>query len=437
MIEDLKNEFKQVYTDDIRYALLAFVNTEGGRLWIGVDDNGDPCGLKNLDETLLKVTNMARDTIRPDIMPFMRCSVVEMDGKSVICVDVQSGTSKPYYLGSKGIRPEGVYVRQGASSVSASETAILDMIRNYSGGSFENSCSLEQTLTFKTTEEYFKKKKVAFGAAQKKTLGLLRDEKTFTQLAYILSDQSQYSIKVARFDGSDKIVFRDRDEFHGGLLHQLHDVVAWIDRYNGTHAETVGLERVDTRDYPPEAVRESVLNAVVHRDYGMSASTLISIFDDRIEIVSIGGLIKGISYNDIMLGVSMLRNPQLANILYRLKLIEAYGTGILKMMSAYASCAVKPEIKVSDHAFKLILPNINYHRNLERKDIVCAIKQSQNERVKKVLSLFDTKTKITRKDVEVLLGISQPTAVTLLKNMVMECLINVEGNGKNTHYIKV
>ena len=139
----------------------------------------------------------------------------------------------------------------------------------------------------------------------------------------------------------------------GSLLQQLEDAYGYIDRFNRTRAEFSGLDRVDIRDYPPEAVREALLNALVHRDYAFSGPTLISIFEDRIEFVTIGGLARGIGLEDIRLGVSVLRNPNLANIFYRLRLIEAYGTGILRIHECYAGAAVQPAIEATDHAFKI------------------------------------------------------------------------------------
>ena len=110
-----------------------------------------------------------------------------------------------------------------------------------------------------------------------------------------------------------------------------------------------------------------MLNALVHRDYAFSSSTIISIFDDRIEFVSIGGLPKGVSLDDIMLGISVPRNEKLAKIFYRLHLIEAYGTGIPKIMRSYADCKRKPELQATDNAFKITLPNrdINNHKMID------------------------------------------------------------------------
>ena len=128
MTEGKTIEFKRQYTEDIKYTVIAFANTEGGKIYIGIDDDGTVCGVHDAEETTLKLTNMIRDIIRPDVTLFTDCITEYMDNKPVIVMTVQRGTARPYYLYSKGVRPEGVYVRQGSSSVPASETAILTMI---------------------------------------------------------------------------------------------------------------------------------------------------------------------------------------------------------------------------------------------------------------------------------------------------------------------
>ena len=345
-------EYKREYTDDIKYAVIAFANTDGGKIWIGVDDNGHACGVADPDA-------MIRDAIRPDVTMFTACEVSVRNRKKVIVVSVYRGTARPYYLNGKGVRPEGVYVRQGSSSVPASETAILNMIRETSGDRYEDARSLNQQLTFEKTAAYFAKKRVDFEETHMRSLHLIGEDGTFTNLAMLLSEQCVHTIKLAVFEGSQKTVFRDRRELSGSLLSQLDEAYSYIDQYNRTRSEFEGLDRIDKRDYPPEALREALLNAIVHREYAISGPTLISIFDDRIEFVTVGGLVRGISYSDIMLGISVLRNPHLANVFYRLHLIEAYGTGMLKINECYADSSVKPQVEVSDNAFKIVLPNRN------------------------------------------------------------------------------
>ena len=117
-----------------------------GTLYIGVNDDGTVCGIDDVDGTMLRVTNAVRDTVRPDVTMFVECHNDHMDEKPIVCVTVQRGTARPYYLRGKGIRPEGVYVRQGASTVPATEAAILNMIKETSGDSYEVARSLEQHL---------------------------------------------------------------------------------------------------------------------------------------------------------------------------------------------------------------------------------------------------------------------------------------------------
>ncbi|NJD02807.1 MAG: AAA family ATPase [Ruminiclostridium sp.] len=308
------------------------------------------------------------------------------------------------------------------------QAVILKMIRETDGEKYEEVRSLNQDLTFFEAEKEFKKRDVNFEQNNKKTLKLMNSDRIYTNLGLLISDQCVHTIKIAVFEDTVKAIFKDRYEFNGSLLKQLNEAYQFIDRYNRTHSEITGLHRIDTRDYPIEAIRESLLNAIVHRDYSFSAGILISIFDDRIEFVSIGGLVKGITYDDIMLGVSVPRNENLANVFYRLTLIEAYGTGIPKILRSYKRYSVKPQIEVSDNAFKITLPNVNANLALVKsKELL-----SDNEH--SVLQMFEKQEYITRKEVEKILAISQAMAVRVLKQLSDKNLIQVNGKGKNTRY---
>jgi ATP-dependent DNA helicase RecG len=425
-------EYKREFTDDIKKTVIAFANTDGGKIFVGVEDNGNILGVSQPDTVTLQVNNAIRDAIRPDVTLFTETIVEQLDKKPVVVILVQRGTARPYYLSGKGIRPEGVFVRQGSSTVPATETTILNLIKETSGDSFEAARSLNQQLTFDYASAYFNRKSIAFENSHKKTLGLIGDDGMYTNLALLLSDQCAHTIKLAVFEGDRKAIFKERREFSGSLLHQLEEAYTFIDRFNRTRAEFKGLDRIDMRDYPPEAVREALLNAIVHRDYSFSSSTLISIFDDRIEFTTIGGLVKGITLNDIMLGVSVLRNQHLANIFYRLNLIEAYGTGIPKIMGAYDENAVKPKIEVTDNAFKISLPNINILSSSfspEPNDILIT-------RENQVMQLIDQKGYIQRKEVELALNISQQTSVLLLRTMIKKGLVKKVGTGKLVKYTR-
>lgn len=425
-IEGSTLELKRQVVEDVRKTVVAFANSSGGTIYIGIANDGQVVGVADVDREILKISNMIRDAIKPDVTMFVSYEIEELQGKKVIKVIVQKGTESPYYLAGKGLRPEGVYVRQGASSVPASENIIRNMIKETDGDRYEDMRSLNQDLTFRAAEEEFSLRKVSFEINQKKTLGIVNYDGIYTNLGLLISDQCVHTIKTAVFEGTTKAVFKDRREFNGSLLKQLNDVYEYISQYNRVRAEFSGLHRMDRKDYPEEALREALINSLVHRDYSYSASTLISIFDDRIEFVSVGGLIRGITLDDIMLGVSITRNEKLAGIFYRLALIEAYGTGIPKIFESYEDCPFKPEIEVSNNAFKITLPNKNKY----------AEEDALSEQEKSIIDMIDQKKEIKRKDVEDLLGISQTMSGRMLRRLVDKGIIRTVGKGKRTRYLR-
>ena len=426
--ESIHLELKKEYVKDILKTVIAFANTSGGKIYIGIDDDGKVLGVQKLDTDILKLSNSIRDSIKPDITLFTSILVEKIDGKDVIVVDVQKGVSSPYYLTDKGIRPSGVYVRQGASSVPATDSSILKMIRDTDGDNFEELRSLNQNLDFVFFKKEFEDANIKLEHSQMRTFNIIDEDGLYTNLGLLLSEQCPHTIKAAVFEGSTKEIFKDRFEFSGSLLKQMKDVYSFLNRYNRTNSEITGLKRTDTKEYPEIAIREALLNSIVHKEYSYSSSTLISVFDDKIEIVTIGGLTKGLSEDDIMLGVSILRNRNLANIFYRLKLIEAYGTGIPKIIESYNEYNVKPKIEISSNAFKITLPNTlkeksssKLEKNLSDKEYLIVNMLKENEYIK-------------RTDIEKNLSISSSMAIKLLRNMVENSIIEKLGKGKNVIY---
>ena len=343
MIENETTEFKREYTDSVLKTVTAFANTAGGKILIGVDDEGKPVGAENIDDCYTRVTNAIRDSISPDVTMFIKYAVNESE--RTVEIIVSEGTNKPYFLKSKGMRPEGVYIRQGASSVPASVDKIRQMIKLSERDSFEEGRSLNQNLHFTEASYEFAAKKVDFGKEKYVSLGTVNpDDGLFTNLAVLLSDECEHTIKVAIFEGNDKKIFKDRKEFSGSLFKQLRNCYEFLELCNHTAASFQGLDRIDKEDYPSPALREALLNAIVHRDYSFSGSIIINIFDDRMEFVSLGGLVSGLSKEDIMRSISQTRNQKLANVFYRLKHIVAYGTGIQRIFDLYAVDTVKPDL---------------------------------------------------------------------------------------------
>ena len=436
-------ELKEIVVDEIKKEIIAFANSNGGRLYIGVRDDGEVIGLDDPDRVSLQISNMVRDAIKPDVTMFLHYETIEEKGKKIIVVDIQRGTNRPYYLAKKGMRPEGVYVRQGYSSVPATDTAIRRMIKETDGDRFEAMRSLNQELTFEAMKKEFEIREAEFGPQQMRTLKLIDQDNLYSNLGLLLSDQCVHTIKVAVFQGKDQTIFKDRREFSGSLMKQMNDVYDYIDFRNQTRATIEKLQRIDVRDYPEIAVRESLLNLLVHRDYSFSASAFIRIYEDRIEFVSVGGLMPGIELEDIMEGISVCRNQDLANVFYRLHLIEAYGTGMVKIMKAYEGMQEKPEIQTTKNAFKIILPNINAKYTLENSSVwttktdtnsIMETEASLSEAEEKILEYVREHGVITKNDVISLLEVSASTASRTLRKMVKNSLLKQNGKARSTNY---
>lgn len=312
------------------------------------------------------------DAIKPDLTMFLHYETLEEDGKKVVAVSIQRGTERPYYIAKKGLRPEGVYVRQGYSSVPATDSAIRQMIKETDGDHFEEMRSLDQELTFEAAPKEFELRDIEFGSQQMQILKMIDKESIYSNLGLLLSDQCVHTIKVAVFQGKDQEVFKD-----------------------------------------------------------------------RIEFVSVEGLVPGMELEDIMVGLSVCRNQNLANVFYRLKLIEAYGTGMRKIIKAYKTQEAQPVIESTKNAFKIILPNINMES--EEKKILSeqiTLNKQLEEKTEKlqnreseILEYIKMNGEITRGDAEELLGTSASTTLRILKKMVEDGILLKQGKARNAKYI--
>ncbi len=319
------------------------------------------------------------------------------------------------------------FVRNDTSDP-ATDNAVRTMSKAAGRDCFESRRSPEQELTFTAAAGQFSKRHMTFDMENMQMLGLVSPDGIWSDVAMLLSDQCTSTIKAAVFAGRDNSNVQDRREFGGSLFRQMEEAYAYLDLLNRTKAAIKGLYRTDTRDYPEEALREALINSLVHREYSVSASTLIRVYENRIELVSVGGLPEGIELDDILLGLSVCRNAKLAAVFYHLKLIEAYGTGMPKIMHSYEGSGLHPGIEVTSNAFKITLPNRNAQ---EGTASVCSRSQSDED---KILAFIAEHGHIARSEAEALLGVSQATASRMLRRMVDQGLLYQDGRGKKTLY---
>lgn len=421
-VESNTMELKRQYTTEIKKEIVAFLNSDGGTLIIGVDDDGTVVGVENAKDIIERISLMIHEAIKPDAS--LICSAQEFteDGKTIVKVIVGQGVKKPYYIYEKGLKPSGVYLRINNTSQQASEQAIKQMIIASEEKSYESLVSTEQNLTFSYLKMIFDREKVEL---KEKTLGLINSDGVYTNLALLLSDQCPFSIKAAVFDSDDKSRFVDRKEFDGSLLKQADDAYNYLTLNNKNHGDYKGILREDKFDYNNLVLREGLLNAIIHRDYALNGSILISIYANKIEYISIGGLVSGMTYNDMMLGVSRSRNEKLANVFFKLRYVEAYGTGIEKIQGDYEHSGASPRFEVSDNGFLLVLPN---------KSNVSVRKKIMTD-LERIYDFIRENGKATRAEIQEELGFKLTKTRNILLQLEQENKIIRQGNGKGTFYV--
>lgn len=430
--ESERIEYKSQMIDDIYKEVIAFANTDGGVIYLGIDDKGNLIGIDNVDETYTRLTNGIRDAIAPDVTMFVR--YVLQDNK-VIQIEVAEGSYKPYYLKSKGMKPTGVYVRQGTSSVQASPEQIRQMIKESDGDTYEDARCLEQDLSFHSAEVAFDRYGVEFSVEKYRALGITQND-IYTNLALLLSDQCHHTTKIAVFKDEFCTEFRDSKEFSGSVFKQFEDAVNYLALCNKTTSTIKGVVRTDKKDYPEEAIREALLNALVHRDYGFSGSIIINVNDRKMEFISLGGLLPGLSTEDIRIGVSQPRNKKLAEVFHRLRLIESYGTGIRRIFKLYENCPVQPSIEATTNAFKIVLPNMNASGVIAESTPEAAEKApvAITPQMKTVMDYLAEYGEMTDEDLQELLNIKKTRAYLLARQMNESGLIEIVGRGVAKKY---
>lgn len=430
--ESERIEYKSQMIEDLYREVIAFANSNGGVIYIGIDDQGNLTGIDNVDETYTRITNGIRDAIAPDVTMFVR--YILQDNK-VIQIEVGEGSYKPYYLKSKGMKPNGVYVRHGASSVQASPDQIRKMIKESDGDNFEASRCMEQELTFHAAETAFKQYGVEFSVEKYRALGITKND-VFTNLALLLSDQCHHTIKVAVFKDEFCTEFRDSKEFGGSVFKQFEDVVNYLALCNKTVSTIKGLVRTDKQDYPEEVIREALLNALVHRDYSFSGSIIINVNDSKMEFISLGGLLPGLSTEDIRIGISQPRNKKLAEVFHRLRLIESCGTGIRRIFKLYENCPVQPSIEATTNAFRIVLPNMNATDTANEDTPATTGKSTAaiTPQVKTVMDYLAKYDEMTDEDLQELLNIKNTRAYQIARQMHENELIDIIGRGASKKY---
>ncbi|MBP5162253.1 MAG: hypothetical protein ILP16_04670 [Spirochaetales bacterium] len=307
---------------------------------------------------------------------------------------------------------------------------------------YEDRLSDIQDLTFNSFDDEVERRGLALDSSEMKEFKFCGREDLYNNLALLFSDQCQHKIYVSVFQEDDCSVFKKGQEFSGSVIKQLNDVYEFIDSRNEIRASFAGLHRTDTRDYPEIAVKEALLNCIIHRDYLSPGSTIINIYRDHMEFISLGGLAPGFSIEAAYLGASDSRNPKLASVFLRLGLVEGYGTGVRKIIDSYKAVSCPPKFQAVVGAFKVTLYNENEKEiDYYSGDLISEPRPQYNVNIvprdvlaDSILKLAREKGVITRKDVQDKFNVGSTKAFLCLKILCENGKLKQQKMGKQTSY---
>lgn len=416
MKESRMLEFKQDITNTFLKTVSAFANYGAGSILFGVDDNGNSVGLSDPESTRLDLENKINDSIHPR----PEYSITVNQKSKVITLNVSEGKQKPYLYKGKAYR------RSDTSTVEVDGFELKRLVLEGSNLYFEELPCGKDNLGFR----YLETKMIEILGIQKinedilRTLGFINEEKEYINAAAIFADTNQfYGIDIARFGNSINEIL-DRETIKGvSVLEQYDKAVSAFKRYY-QYEVIEGIERKNVELLPEKAFREAVANALVHREWDMNSHVRIAMFSDRIEVTSPGGLPRGLTKEEYMNGdISILRNPIIGNMFFRLHYIEMFGTGIRRINDVYKNALIKPDFRINDNSITVILPCLN-------KKIVV------NTNEQKVLDVLKNGRVLSSMEIAEELGWSKVKAIRVLNALIDAGYIQKDGSGRGTHYLR-
>ena len=406
-------EFKTEITNTFLKTVSAFANYNGGEIIFGINDEGKAIGMTNPVQACLDIENKINDSIRPQ--PVYELEVNDKD--KTVHLKVYEGNSKPYTYKSKAYR------RNDTATIEVDELEFSRLVLKGRNVNYEQLPANEQNLTF-TVLGALVKNEIGIEAFNKdilKTLNLYSDKEGYNIAAELLADKNSFcGIDLARFGESISVILKRETIEHMSLLSELERAIQiYRDFYQYEKIE--GIEREKVERIPEQAFREALANGLIHRTWDVKSRIRVMMYGDRIEIISPGGLPAGIFDEEYLKGnVSLLRNPILANVFYRLHIVEILGTGITRIRESYRDSVVKPAFEVYENSIKVILP------------VSDAFELTRDEaEVYKELGITASKSigEITER---VSFGRSKVAAI--LKRLADKHYIIIQGNGRGTKY---
>lgn len=429
--------------EQIIKTIVGFCNRFGGKLIIGVANNGEIVGVDEsvAEEQMEYLDKMIYESSSPPIIPLVHTQ--RMGDKVILLIEVSSGMNKPYYIKSLGLE-KGVFVRLGRSTMKANADMIEELKWSSRGLHYDLSSLYHSSindLEMDVIENFFslhRGKKKSFIDTILTSFNIINEEhkSKYPTVAGVLlfgikpeKLLSEAFIICSRFSGiSGRNAIASQDCV-GTLFEQFEMAFAFILQHLHHSFIIRGKQREEKLEIPEIAIREALLNAIVHRNYHIQAPIKIAIYDNRIEIFSPGDFPGPINASNLLSGLTYIRNPGISKIFRQAKYIEKLGSGFHNLFHSYENWGLKPpEVVEGENYIKCILPR-------EKQKVLQGTDEINDEEM--ILNLFDQTEELTIVDVISALGIARATAGRRLNSLVKAIKLKKIGSGKSTRYRKI
>lgn len=337
IIEDVRNEFKIKLTDKFEEEVISFLNTNGGNIFIGVDDKGNVVGINgNIDFIQRKIKDRIKDNIMPSTLGLYDVVVLEENGKKYIKVIIARGNERPYYLKGMGMTPDSCFIRVGSAIQRMSSEMISNEFRRRTKNSLKNIVSPKQDLTFSQLKIYYEEKGFIINNNFLKQLDLYTDDGKYNYNAYLLADNNTISIRFGKYGGTNAVNLIENEDFGNcSIVKATKSILNKLEIENKIYTKIEYPERKEIKMYDYVAVREAVVNAIVHNDWSNEYAPKFEMFSDRLVISSNGGIQDSTTKEEFLEGFSLPRNKELMKVFNDLDLVEQMGTGIIRILQSY------------------------------------------------------------------------------------------------------
>ncbi len=428
--ESNRIEFKVTLNDKLEKEIVAFLNNrEGGILYIGIDDAGHPVENQDIDSMQLKIADRIKNNILPSTLGLFDIVTEEIENIPVTKVIISSGLEKPYYIKSKGMSPNGCYMRLGTSTQPMSTSLIDEYYAKRIHTTLRNIPSPRQDLTFAQLKIYYQERGLELNKKFADSLEFFTSEGKYNYIAYLLADENGVSIKVAKYAGTDKVDLIENEEYgYCSLVKATHQVLEKMKIENITKAQVTSSKRIEKNLVESIPLREALINAIVHNDFSREIPPVFEIFSDRMEFTSYGGLIQGQSETDFFSCSSMPRNRELMRVFKDVGLVEQLGSGMSRILRFYNTDI----FEISEHFIKVIFPfsSPNANRNIANGD-----KNGDNSGdEKRVLLLLEKEPDITAKRLSEKTGFSTRKISRIIRNLREEERITRIGSARKGYW---